>query len=87
MKLKSFLRRFGAIALTGAIMLGSAVCASAADTQKMTGFNHDATTGTLTINDDGTYDVYQLYTATAGNNTYTYTANDKYADAWRRNCQ
>lgn len=80
MKLKSFLRRFGAIALTGAIMLGSAVCASAADTQKMTGFNHDATTGTLTINDDGTYDVYQLYTATAGNNTYTYTANDKYAD-------
>lgn len=43
-------------------------------------FQVDATTATLTINGEGTYDVYQLYDAEIGNQTYLYHANEKYED-------
>lgn len=78
MKFKSMLKRFSAIALAGAITIGTAICASAADVQ-MSGFQPTAATGTLTVSSDGKYDVYKLYTAIPGNNAYTYEANSKYS--------
>ena len=78
MKFKSMLKRFSAIALAGAITIGTAICASADDVQ-MSGFQPTAATGTLTVSSDGKYDVYKLYTAIPGNNAYTYEANSKYS--------
>ena len=43
-------------------------------------FQEDATTATLTINGEGTYDVYQLYDAEIGNQTYLYHENPKYEE-------
>lgn len=43
-------------------------------------FQADATTATLIINGEGTYDVYQLYDAEIGNQTYLYYENTKYEE-------